>query len=808
MAYEEKKEKQDDEEILEDLRKNLVQCIDDEDEEREKMRDDLRFCTLDQWPADIRKDREGDVENGPRPCLTIDKINQYVVQVVNDMRQGKPGINPRPMDDKGDIETAKVLKGIIRNIEDQSSADVAYATAGENAAKIGLGYVRVIPEYVDDEKYDEQELRIKSVPNTFSVYLGRHTQPDGSDAKRGYILEAMPLAKFKEEYPKAKCEHADFDGIDSDMLGHFKTEETITVVEEYCLYPTKQMIHYLADGTTMSEEDYAKWPAEAGVKPTIQKSRTSTKEQLKWRKATGVEILDSRDLPGKYIPIAEEIGRESWVDGRRIVWGLVRPAKDSLRMYNYWASTITEKMGLAPKNPYVGAKGQFEGLEKQWKEANRKNRPYLEYNAVDVNGNAIPAPQRQGATPMEAAYFHFMEVIEHDVQTSLGMFKAAVGETESQQSGRAILALQKESDTGTYHFSANQGIMIRHVGRIILDLIPHYYDTKRVVRIIGEDGEVQTAHLDPEQETAARQVADPETGAIRNIYNPSLGKYDISITVGPSYNTKRMEDQAMFVEMAKGASDPSSAAAMRYLVVKNSDSPGAQEAAKIFKALMPAQALQAMDSKEPIPPQVMAQMQQMRGQMQQMQEGMQKMQQENMQLKAGAQVQAMKVKADSFAEKAKLDMKKQVDQAELALQKQKDDSAIALERAKVAGQLALEKMKAEESIKLERFKAEESNRTEGLKAAGGLELEKGKSEAQIALKKQEARLNAPEAAASAIEEADKSAEEAKAAVEEMKAMQKEFLATIKELIGNANANKKISMTLPDGRTASAQVTMQ
>lgn len=794
MAYEEKKEKQTDEEILDDLRKNLVQCIDDEDEEREKMRDDLRFCTLDQWPADIRKDREGDTENGPRPCLTIDKINQYIVQVVNDMRQGKPGINPRPMDDKSDIETAKVLKGIIRNIEDQSNADVAYATAGENAAKIGLGYVRVVPEYVDAESFD-QELRIKSIPNTFSVYLGRHTQPDGSDAKRAFILEAMPLAKFKEEYPKAKCEHADFDGVDSDMLGHFRTEETITVVEEYCLYPTRETIHFLADGTTISEEDYEKWPEEAGVKPTIQKTRTTTKEQLKWRKATGVEVLDSRDLPGKYIPIAEEIGRESWVDGRRIVWGLVRPAKDSLRMYNYWASTITEKMGLAPKNPFIGAVGQFSGLERQWKEANRKNRAYLEYNEVGVNGNAIPPPQRQGATPMEAAYFHFMEVIEHDVQTSLGMFKAAVGETESQQSGRAILALQKESDTGTYHFSANQGIMIRHVGRIILDNIPYYYDTKRVVRIIGEDGEVQTAHLDPEQEVSARQVQDPTTMSIKNIYNPSLGKYDIAITVGPSYNTKRMEDQAMFVEMAKGASDPGSAAAMRYLVVKNSDTPGAQEAAKIFKALMPPQALMALDSNEPIPPKAMAEMQKMRGQMQQMQEGMQKMQQENMQLKAGAQTQAMKIRADSLAEKAELELEAR----RIKLAKEKQDADIRLAKEKADAEIQTKRIVAAADLELEKLKIHMSS-----DAAVDAAIQKISAMATIHQAKVQAIFDKEKAAQ---EEGEKK-QEASDAAGQIKAMQEQFMASIQEIVKSLTAKKTVSMTLPSGQTASAEVTMQ
>ena len=626
---------------LEETREYLRQCIDEESDQRKLMEDDLRFAALDQWPSEIRKERENDVENGPRPCLTIDKLNQYIVQVVNDMRQGKPGINVRPQDDNADVETAKILKGLVRNIEDQSSADIAYSMAGENACKIGLGYFRITTEFVDASW--DQELFIRPIPNTFSVYLSKHTMPDGSDAQRGYIAEAMPLDTFKKMYPKAKYGKGNFDGLDTPSVGYWRTEETITVLEEFCFKETAYELLFLADGTTIAAEDYARWPAQGGQKPEIQDRRQATKKQLKWRKCTGCEVLEERDLPGKYIPIVEVIGREAWVDGRRMLWGLVRPAKDSLRMYNYWASTLVEKFGLAPKTPFIVAKGQLEGLEDRWKNANRKNYSYLEYNPVNTDsGNALPAPARQGPTPMEAAYFHQMQVIEHDVQTSLGMFKSAVGESESQQSGRAILALQRESDTGTYHFGANLGIAIRHAGRIIVDLIPHYYDTKRIVRILGEDGEFQSVQLDPEQQQAMTETQDMH-GGIQRIYNPGIGKYDVSITVGPSYNTKRMEDQAIFVEMAKGAADPGSAAVLRYLVMRNSDSPGAQEASKLLKALLPPPILQAISSKQPMSPEAMAQIQQMQQQMQGLQEGAQKLQQENVQLKAGvakAQIQA------------------------------------------------------------------------------------------------------------------------------------------------------------------------
>ena len=229
-----------DEAILKEAHERLKDCIEDEGTERAKMLDDLRFCTLDQWPAEIRTAREND-PNGSRPCLTIDKINQYITQVVNDERKNKPGIKTRPVDDFADIETAKIYDGLIRHIEDRSNASIAYTTAGELAVKIGLGYFRVVTEYISPDSFD-QEPRIKRIPNTFSVFLGPHIQPDGSDAEYGFIIEEVPQERFEREFPDAKKEAGDFEGLGDKPT--WKTRETTTVVEYfYTKYELRMCYH-------------------------------------------------------------------------------------------------------------------------------------------------------------------------------------------------------------------------------------------------------------------------------------------------------------------------------------------------------------------------------------------------------------------------------------------------------------------------------------------------------------------------------------------------------------------------------------
>ena len=286
---------------------------------------------------------------------------------------------------------------------------------------------------------------------------------------------------------------------------------------------------------------------------------------------------------------------------------------------------------------------------------------------------------------------NYMQVIEHDVQTSLGMFKAATGESESQQSGRAILALQRESDTGTYHFGANLGISIRHAGVIIVDLIPHYYDTKRIVRILGEDGEIQAVQLDPDQQESMRAIQTNE--GIKRIYNPGVGKYDVSISVGPSYNTKRVEAASTFVEMAKGSADPASAAVLRYLTVRNSDFSGAEEAARMLKALLPPGVLQN-ENQPPIPPQV-------RAQMMQMGQAMQAMQSEMMDLKSGREEAMAKIRADHDAKMKQIELDRQVEGELARLARDKADAEIALKKWIAEQELALKGRTATADVALE-----------------------------------------------------------------------------------------------------------
>lgn len=701
-----------DEALLKESREGLQERIDAEKEQRDLMLDDLRFLTLDQWPADLRAQRENDVVNGARPCLTVDQINQYTTQVENDMASNRPSIKTRPVDDGADPETAKIFQGLVRHIEDQSSAHVAYQTAGASAVAVGLGFVRVVSEYVSPDSFD-QELLIKRVPDTFSVYLGEHNMPDGSDAEKAWVFENVPLEKFQREYPKASIKDSDFANFGGTLK--WKTEKSVVVCEYFYKKYEEVELLFLADGTSVFADEYK----ESGADTEITGRRMSHRVSVKWCKHTGCEVLERSDIPGKYIPIVEEVGKEKIVEGKRVLWGLVRPAKDSLRAFNYWISAMTEKMALAPKSPWVGAVGQFKTAGDKWDKSNVNNYATLEYDVIDVNGNVVPAPRRQEPIQMEAAMAQLLGIMQNNVKSSLGMYKAAVGDTDSQQSGRAILALKKESDTGTSHFGANQAISITHVGRILVDRIPYTYDTKRILRILGEDGKTENVTIDPSQGTSIREIREAD-GKIKRIYNLGVGKYDVTVTVGPGYTTSRQEAATVMSELAQSAKDPASAAILQYAAVKNADFHGSEEITKMLKAMLPPQIQEDTDAE--VPPQAMAKIQQLTQHVQVMQQKGNELLQENQQLKSSEQTAQMKIKADYDIKMKQVALDEKVASEKARLAREEFEFEKALEIDKANHEIAMKKKKDE---------AERQSKEVDAKFQYELELSKNPEFAQV-----------------------------------------------------------------------------
>jgi hypothetical protein len=649
--------------VLATMRERLQMALGALSSSRNDELDDLRFMAGSpdnnwQWPSNVLATR-GNVQGqtiNARPCLTINKLPQHVRQVTNDQRQNRPSGKVIPADDRADPQVAEIYDGVVRHIEYMSDADVAYDTACENQVTFGEGYWRLLTEYCDENTFD-QDIKIERIRNSFSVYMDPTIQdPCGSDAKWCFITQDMTRDEYERLFPDATPITALMDqGTGDSATAQWVTQNTVRIAEYFCVEYKRVKLNLYPGNVTLQEGEPEDRQMQAmGLMPV--RSRMAQVPQVKWMKTNGYEILEEQDWAGRWIPVIRVIGNEFEVDGQILVSGLVRNAKDAQRMYNYWVSQEAEMLALAPKAPFIGYGGQFEGYETQWKTANTQNWPYLEVNpdVTDGNGSILPLPQRAQPPMAQQGLIAAKMGAADDIKATTGQYDSSIGATSNERSGRAILARERQGDTGTYHFVDNLARAIRYSTRQIVDLIPKIYDTQRIARIIGVDGETKMARIDPMQPEPVREVRDQAGVVIEKIYNPSVGKYDVVVTTGPSYLTKRQEAMDAMSQILQGS--PQLWAVAGDLFVKNMDWPGAEElAARLRKTIDPKlledqddPALQAANKQIQVMMQEMQTMQQMLQNVTQSMEA-QKLQIDTFKAEADAEVKAYEAETRRLA---------------------------------------------------------------------------------------------------------------------------------------------------------------
>ena len=578
-----------DSDILTTARARLDMAVAALAESREDEIDDLRFYAGSpdnhwQWPADVLATRgavQGQTINA-RPTLTINKLPQHVRQVTNDMRQNRPGAKVIPVDDNADVEVADIFNGMIRHIEYISDADVAYDTACENQVSYGEGYITLMTEYCDENTFD-QDIKIGRIRNSFSVYMDPLIQdPTGADAKYCFITEDLTKAEYERQYPDAApISTLQSLGVGDQSISNWLNEDTVRIASYYYIdYDKTKLNLYPGNQSAFEGTPEDKMLRDMFGKPV--KSRMSERPRVMYCKINGYEILEQKEWAGKWIPVIRVIGNEFEVDGRIYISGLVRNAKDAQRMYNYWVSQEAEMLALAPKAPFIGYGGQFEGYEDKWKTANTNNWPYLEVNpdVTDGQGAVLPLPQRAQPPMASSGLLQAKAGASEDIKSTTGQYNASLGMGSNERSGKAILARQREGDVGTFHYGDNLTRAVRHVARQLVDLIPKIYDTQRIARIIGEDGETKMVKINPDQPQPVNKIMDQNGIVIEKIYNPGVGKYDVVATTGPGYATKRQEALEAMAQLLQG--NPQLWQVAGDLFVKNMDWPGAQEMSKRF----------------------------------------------------------------------------------------------------------------------------------------------------------------------------------------------------------------------------------
>lgn len=655
MADPLKPESNTDDALLKRIREFTDAAISNENENRTAAVSDLEFLNSDQWDAQDRAQRQAQ----GKPCLTFNRLTTFLRQVTNDQRQNQVGIKVHPVGGGADVKTAEIYQGMIRHIENNSNAETAYDTAVNSAAAVGFGFFALTTEYESPTSFD-QVIKFRRIRDALKVYFDpASVEADGSDAKQCVIVTDIPRAEFDRMYPHAVDKNqAASTALGSLAVSGWVDTNMVRVVEYYYFHYEKKTLYLLTDGTTTTIQ-----PAVEGM---VRTTRQTQIPQLKWVKASLGAILEKTDIMCQWIPVFPVWGIEIDIKGKVSRKGIIRDAKDPAKMYNYWMTCATEEVSLRSKTPWIMAEGQDEGYEKQWKNANRVNFAVLKYKPVTVDGVIAPPPQRQPMADVPVGMLQMAVHASDNIKAVTGLFDSSLGARGTATSGIQEREQQRQGDMANFHYIDNLHRAIKHAGRCLVDMIPHYYDAARVVEIMRENGDVEAVEIN-------KPVVDPTEGVEKVLNDITVGRYSVTFDSGPSYATAREEIKENMIELGKAW--PKVLEVAGDIMVDSMDWPQSDKVAARLKATLPPQLAQAGEEDEngqpsgppPLPPEIEQHIQQADQLIDQLQQQLQEAQAgiEKARIDAANRIEIAKINAESAANVAEINAGALMDKEEL-----------------------------------------------------------------------------------------------------------------------------------------------
>jgi hypothetical protein len=572
----------------------------DRDNRREAM-EDLRFVAGDQWSEKAKTERKG------RPIITINRSSQFLRQVSNPIRSNMPTIKVEP-DGKDDLQGAEVFNGLLRRIQYNSSASHVYASAVEHMVACGIGWFRVVTDYLDDDSFD-QELMIKRIFNPLSVYADPSSlEPDRSTMNWCLVSEMIPKKTFEILHPGKATTSVDSPSDGSTVA--WGSADNVRRAEYWRRKEVPKTIARLKDGQTVNITDMPKRQLEQlKAMGMIEATREAKGYKVEMQLVSGAEVLsDVYECPCRWIPIVPVVGAEVPLEQGIYRHGLIRFQREPQQLQNYMLSKIAEVMGQQANAPYMVTPQQIGKFKNMWDNANTTPTNYL------LHENGTERPQREPPAPFPAAYAQLAQMMEDFQKSVTGQYDASLGARSNETSGVAIQGRIEQGNQATSHFVDNLEHSLEHTGRILLDMIPKIYDTARTIRMKSDDGS--------ETEAQINQPTIGVDGMPQMVNDLSQMKFSsVRVIMGPSYASRRQEAVQVLTNLIQAM--PQIGEIGGDIIARNLDFDGSEELAERLRAILPPQILQLQQAESgqppPEPPQdPMAEMQ-MQGQQQAMQ---------------------------------------------------------------------------------------------------------------------------------------------------------------------------------------------
>lgn len=492
---------------------------------------DMEYVSGNPWDEKDKKARE----QAGRPCLTLDELNQYFNQAINDLRSNPLGVNFAPTGNGANDEGAEFYQNKMREIEYRSSAQIAYITAAENMFQQGMGWVRVNTKW--QRASWAQDIWIEPIMNPAQILPGRHVWPDGRDLTQLLYIEPYSQAEFRRQFPKARA--VNFNAEDVKQATQWTRGDEIDVAEYWRKEPYDRTLLMLRQKrnprapivSVYKDAITPKGKKEPAIPDGYVVARERTEEDFKIYSCltNGVEILKETPWAGRHIPFVSFYGKILYVNGTRVILSMTRLARDPYMAYCFYRTCEMEMAGIVTKNPYWAYENQL--TPDMMTEIQKSLHEPVAVLTAKVTvpgappGQLLPLPQRNPLQADIQSYGVAAEEMRRSIQAAMGISPQP---TEVQRrndiSGEAWKQRMAQSQKGSFHFVDHYKGGIQRVGMIVEDLMDKIYDTDRTVWVHEAD--------ETPRQVRINNPADPKSISTK-------GDYLVTVSAGPSFDSQR-----------------------------------------------------------------------------------------------------------------------------------------------------------------------------------------------------------------------------------------------------------------------------
>ena len=533
---------------------------------------DQRFAAGHQWDEAVKSKRE---EAG-LSSVTYNPIPSNVRFIVNRERANMPAFHIDPVSDGADKNTAKVRNGIAIHIQNGNDAKAAFLKGLRDISIGGIGAWKVM--VVKTQKIDgspEWNIEVHRILNATKVRFDPNAvKKNYSDAVDCSLESWLPKEDAEELYPDADFAPSK-DGHNASAF----TDDAVQVVEYWCL----------------------------------------NKETRYWEQyiLSGNEILESNiAYKGHLCPIVFITGEEDYIEDDRHFKGIVRDVREMCGLNNLAKSRIADYIARASNQQWKYTQAQIAGYEKIYYSSNLNGIPGLPYNR-EFPGDT--GPERLDPAPAPQGSLEVAQDVGNDIRNTIGI-RDPMADLPSNVSNDTMRLHLAQSNIGTLEFVDNWREGIRWTGEIVDDLITSIYSYPHIRHIEGVDGQITAIPI---------QQAYTENGK-QAYHDLTQGKYAVSISTGPSYESSRQEAATKISELLQA--DPNLMQLYGDIFFRLQDWEGAEEMAARARTQVPPAALAASNATNGDEQDVQAQMGQLLQKLQQLTQQNQELQQANQKL--------------------------------------------------------------------------------------------------------------------------------------------------------------------------------